>query len=267
MTLQQLLEHAHLEALGQLDEHEQAAFEAAYAAAPPQVREQVRTEQARVAPMEHLLPEVEPPPDLRARVLGAVSAAMLAEQASRGELGMGRGLGMTLMSAPRVHRAWRAASIGLVTAVVVLSGAFLHVYRTNTGMNRSIESDAAGTTFLQTFNRQYMGDVLYNTATTRVLMTAIDPESTAKASMWVSPDWTTSQVFCSLPKLADNQQYRMVVMDDNGAITRTLASVAGDGLAKVFKVERLATGTHIAIVSTLINSPVSAGAKVMEAIV
>src|SRR5438477_9256356 len=114
MTLQELLEHAHLDALGQLDEREQAAFEAAFTVAPPGVKAQVRHEQARWAPMDHLLPQVEPSPELRERVLDAVTAAMIVQGA--GEL--------SLPSGRRVAPAWRTASIGLVTAIVVLGAAF-----------------------------------------------------------------------------------------------------------------------------------------------
>src|ERR1041384_7158321 len=117
MTLQELLEHAHLDALGQLDEREQAAFEAAFAVAPPAIRAQVRAEQARWAPMEELLPQVEPSPDLRGRGRSAVTGE------GRGEL--------TVRPSRRVAPAWRAASIGLMTAMVVLGSAFVYVYQTN----------------------------------------------------------------------------------------------------------------------------------------
>ena len=65
MTLKDLLEHAHLDALGLLDERDKAAFEAALATAPAGVRAQVRSEQARWATMETLLPDAEPPAELR----------------------------------------------------------------------------------------------------------------------------------------------------------------------------------------------------------
>src|SRR4051812_3134371 len=114
MSLQELLEHAHLDALGQLDEREQAAFEAAFMVAPPSVKAQIRREQERWAPMEHLLPQVEPSPELRNRVLAAVTAAMVAQGA--GEL--------SIRPSARVASAWRTASLGLMTAVLVMGAAF-----------------------------------------------------------------------------------------------------------------------------------------------
>ncbi|MFZ4430492.1 MAG: hypothetical protein ACOYPS_09070 [Phycisphaerales bacterium] len=44
MNVQQLLEHAHLDALGMLEPQEQVEFQRALAEAPPPVREMVRRE-------------------------------------------------------------------------------------------------------------------------------------------------------------------------------------------------------------------------------
>jgi hypothetical protein len=60
MTIQQLLENAHLDALGMLDADEQTQFNKAFASAPPAIRAQIRGEQARVADMGDLLPDVTP---------------------------------------------------------------------------------------------------------------------------------------------------------------------------------------------------------------
>ncbi len=253
MSLQELLEHAHLEALGLLDEREQAAFEAALGAAPTAVREQVIREQARVAPMEHLLPAVEAPAHLRSRVLTAVSAAILAEQSGRTDL----------VAARRVHRGWRAATIGLITAVVILSGAFVQVYTANTRMNSAFEDDAAATAFLQTFGRKYMNDVLYNTETQRVLLTSTDKSFTAKATVWVSPQWDSSRMFCQLPALGANESYRVVTLDDNNAVVNTVHEMPGDGQSEVCVFDKLASGSRIAIVSAIIGQQPLQGAHLL----
>ena len=74
MNVQQLLEHAHLDALGMLEPQEQVEFQRALADAPPSVREMVRREQARACDINAILPDVTPSPELRARVLAAISA-------------------------------------------------------------------------------------------------------------------------------------------------------------------------------------------------
>ncbi|MDX2148044.1 MAG: hypothetical protein SFZ23_11025 [Planctomycetota bacterium] len=76
MTAQQLLEAAQLQALGLLDEADRVEFEAALQAASPELRAQIRQEQARLVGVdpwtlapEALNDEIQPPADLRERVL------------------------------------------------------------------------------------------------------------------------------------------------------------------------------------------------------
>lgn len=242
MTLQQLLENAHLDALGQLDEREQAAFEAAFAVAPPAVQAQVRDEQARVAVMDQLLPQVEPPSYLRERVLHAVSTAILTESAGQSELG--------LRPSRRVHTAWRAASIGLLTACVVLSVAFVNVYTTNQAINTQVEGDAVSAAFLRTFERKHLQDVLYSPNAERVLFEAADTSFTGRASVWVSPDWESARMFAQLPALT-GQSYEVVVLDANDKPVRTLTSFLADGTSQVLSLARLAPQTKIALVSAV----------------
>ncbi|HYE60998.1 MAG TPA: hypothetical protein VD997_03290 [Phycisphaerales bacterium] len=256
MTLQELLEHAHLDALGQLDEKEQAAFEAAFTVAPPAVQAQIRREQARFANMDHLLPQVEPPAYLRERVLNAVSAAMIAE---------GAGTDLNLAPAKRVHTAWRASAIGLVTAVVVLGVAFVNVYTANQRMTHHFEDDAANSAFLQRFERTYMGDVLYSATSQRVLMTAAQGFS-GKAVIWVDEKWNDSKMFCELPGL-QGESYRLVVVDDNGAIERTITEIAADGVHKSITLPKLTSGMRVALVSARINEPATGGKFLMEGVV
>ncbi len=246
MTLQQLLENAHLDALGQLDDREQAAFEAAFAAAPPAVQAQIRQEQARVANMDQLLPQVEPPTYLRERVLNAVSAAMLTESAGQGELAMG--------PSRRVHTAWRAASFGLLTACVVLTVAFVNVYTTNQAINTQVEGDAASAAFLRTFERVHMQDVLYSPNAERVLFEAADASFGGRASLWVSPDWETARMFTQLPA-ATGQVYEVVVLDQNDMPTRTLTSFLADGTSQVLTLAKLAPQTRVALVSAVAGQP------------
>ena len=257
MTLQELLEHAHLDALGQLDEREQAAFEAAFTVAPPSVQAQIRREQARFATMEHLLPDVQPPADLRERVLSAVNAAMVAQSAG-GELG--------LRPANRVHRAWRAASIGLVTAMVFLGGAFVSVYSSYERMTHQFENDAANTAFLDRFERQYMGDVLYSATTKRVLFTA-HGDFKGRLSLWVDEKWDSGKLFCDLPAV-HGQTYRLVTLDDDGEVSGTIHEISGDGLPKPLTISRLPAGTRLALVSAPVNQPIGRDARfLMEATV
>jgi hypothetical protein len=256
MTLQELLEHAHLDALGQLDEREQAAFEAAYTVAPLSVQAQIRREQARFATMEHLLPQVDPPAELRERVLSAVNAAMIAQNA---------GSDLGLRPARRVHRAWRAASIGLVTAMVFLGAAFVSVYSSYESMTRQFVNDSANAAFLERFERSYMGDVLFSASTQRVLFTA-NAGFNGKLAVWTDDKWDSSKLFCELPAVP-GETYRLVAVDDDGNIMQTVQIIAADGHHKSLSISKLSTGMRLALVSSPTGEPIRDAKFLMEAAV
>src|ERR1051325_10791335 len=221
MTLQELLEHAHLDALGQLDEREQAAFEAAFAVAPPAIRAQVRAEQARWAPMEELLPQVEPSPDLRERVLSAVTAAMVAQGA--GEL--------TMRPSRRVAPAWRAASIGLMTAMVVLGSAFVYVYQTNVKSDLTKGNDLNMEYLLQAFKGNVKSAVLSpQTVRTAFVSPTNDPK--CQGSLWTNDAWTQVVAFIDLPRSAESEEYRIVMLDDAGKVLKLIDTFESNNVLK-----------------------------------
>ena len=117
MRLQQLIELAILDAMGLLDEDEQRSFDSAYRTAAPAVQAQVRREQTRLSRIESLLPAVTPPAGLRAAVLEAVRreilAAEMADPAVVGTLPQ-------IVKSRGVSAFWRAASVGMAAAAVVL---------------------------------------------------------------------------------------------------------------------------------------------------
>lgn len=114
MTTHELLELASLDALGLLDDDERDAFERAFQAAPPAIQAQVRREQARLARAEAILPEVEVPAGLRARVLAAVRDAIQAVQTRRTPRAV-----LPLLPSRGVSAMWRAAAIGCAAAALI----------------------------------------------------------------------------------------------------------------------------------------------------
>ena len=76
MTTHELLELASLDAMGLLDPEEREAFELAFRAAAPALQAQIRREQLRLSYIDGILPVVEPPPGLRARVMAKVREAI-----------------------------------------------------------------------------------------------------------------------------------------------------------------------------------------------
>lgn len=130
LSLRAILELASLDALGLLEEDERRQFDASFRALPDHLREHVRREQARFADIQHMLPIVEPPERLRARVLAAVAGEAASEQAILGTLDAS---GVTIARSHGVSRLWRAVAIGSVAAVlglgVVLAQMFSNVAR------------------------------------------------------------------------------------------------------------------------------------------
>ena len=118
MTTRELLELASLDAMGLLDDKEHEAFESAFRAAAPAVRRQVRREQERLTGDTSTLPDVEPPADLRDRVMGRVREAMVS---ARSDV-VGRIVPEEFSIRANVSPLWRAACIGFATATLVLFG-------------------------------------------------------------------------------------------------------------------------------------------------
>ena len=126
MNPHELLEMASLDALGLLDEEERAEFEAAFNAASPELQAAVRRAQLRATDIDAMLPSVEPPPGLRARVLSAVRSAIAAvtveaavqdHAAIAGHIGDRSLVKRLLNFAPM----WRAACLAFATATIVLT--------------------------------------------------------------------------------------------------------------------------------------------------
>src|SRR5262249_14914584 len=125
MKTQELLELAALDALGLLDEAEREAFDRAFRAAPPALQAQIRREQTRIAGDDSLLPKVETPMGLKARVLAAWREAVAAvSNRSRTRRLVGA---LTLMPNRGVNPWWRAGAIACAAASLVLAVGFFTI--------------------------------------------------------------------------------------------------------------------------------------------
>lgn len=146
MNVQQLLEHAHLDALGMLEPQEQAEFRLALAESPIRVREMVRREQERACDIGAILPDVAVSPELRSRVLAAIAAEIAASAASLRdgpdvEVGRGGTTGSDLYEfrpPSGVSRRWRTTAVALVGACGVLAVALANVVAINAQIKGSM---------------------------------------------------------------------------------------------------------------------------------
>jgi hypothetical protein len=262
MTLRELLEHSNLAALGLLDQEDHAQFERALAEAPEGVRRQVIAEQARWASSGVLLPEATPPAALRDRVLEGVRNAIVESSISADDFSLLRethGIGPR-----RVHAGWRAASMGLIAAVVVLGSAFLYVYQTNVARTNSISGNALITELANKFEGEF-GDVIFNSSTTRTIFVSDSEEFSGKVAIFASPDWTNSRaVAANLPRL-ENEEYRIVELDQNDQVTRALGSLAGGVQANPIVLPKVAPGTRLALVRVAVGAREDQGKVLMTA--
>lgn len=245
MTLKDLLEHAHLDALGLLDERDKAAFEAALATAPAGVRAQVRSEQARWATMETLLPDAEPPAELRERVLDAVHEAILERS----------GQALALSGVKRVSPWWRVGAISMLAAAAVLGFAFVSVYTSYQSVTR--DNGVFGERMLSVIGTgTETRDIFYNPSTVhRVFENVAAGEFNGQAALYSNPDWPSAKIVCSLPA-KEGLVYRVVLLDAQGNVADELIEAASGVNTAVNIGRRVAPGSRIAIASVARGSAV-----------
>lgn len=267
MKIQQLLENAHLDALGMLDAAERAEFQQALASSPDAVRRHIRDEQARVADISHLLPDVEPSPELRERVLAAVaaqiSAQLLAESVDEPKPDV-----YELRRPERVSRRWRAAAIGLVGACGVLGIAFVNVLSINSQIKQSMAVLDLPREVTLGLGSEHTVDVLFGESTRRDLFR---PAAGAEGSVSIlhASSWDSGVLsFKGLPEKR-GAEYRLVMLDAQGRIVERLATLESgdDKQIHTLRVEGrfLSEGVRLAVVSATIGSAASEGEIRFEA--
>lgn len=250
MTLRELLETSNLAALGLLDAEDHAQFERALAAAPEQVRRHVIEEQARWAGGEMLLPSAEVPADLKGRVLESVKAAMIDASIAADDFSLLReqhGLG-----GRRVGSAWRTASFGLIAAVMALGGAFMYVYQHNVVSANRIYENKIITDFASNFGAPFE-DVIFESTTSRTILLESDNVFEGQVAIYSNPDWDSACVATNKLPSVKGQNYRLVELDVNNSVIRQIAVIEGGSQPKFQKVDKLVSGTKLALIRANIN--------------
>lgn len=239
MTLQQLLEHAHLDALGLLDPADQAGFEKAFAGAPPALKAVIREEQARWA--ESFLPDAEPSPELREKVLAAVSAAMLeAGRFSDHEVG-------ELHGARRVPSWWRAAAVAASCVCLLLAGAAYSVFTGNQRLADRITDDKARE-FWVTLGGEQMVDSLFDPRKRTVYFEPVLAGFEGQASVFTHPEWDKTRFFCNALPAVKGEAYRVVVLGPANQVGEPLQEFESNSLVQTFQFKALAAGTRLGLV-------------------
>ncbi len=230
MTTHELFELALLDAVGLLDERESASFELAFQAAPAALQAQIRREQTRFSSMESLLPKVDPPADLRARVIEQVRRAMVT--AMEEPVLQGAQMLVPPMFRPKsVARWWRTAAVASMAAALFMGGVTLYVAAEKANVRRSGQTDAILEEISNKFGPAFVTDVLFDRDTRRLVFT---PEAgitnAGEATVFVNPEWAKGQFFCKSLKVEPGRQLRLALVDDQDRVVEVLSTFAPDGI-------------------------------------
>lgn len=263
MNTQDLIEHTMLHALGLLDDSEIAAFELAFDAAPESVQLLVREEAQRMGDFGDLMPSNEPDPALRGLVISAVRAAMFEEENEQRIAGQTpavagriahhsqttreastRRAQPKLSNTPRVHRLWRASTIGFAAATIALSV----VWTSNNQAYKQVSPDALLGQLYDNIGAEFLESTLFDPTTERVSLVSNTEGNRAVAAVWHNPDWKSARLFVKNMSATQENPYRLVVLDENGEVVREVATFASQGQLDDFEVTvNLKTETRLAI--------------------
>lgn len=232
MNTKELYEMATLDMSGCLDESERREFERAFAMASPEIQAQIRREQLRFADQEEMLPDVQPPASLRARVVQAVREAMATpEEEPVGAIGPSSERNMRLL---RQAPFWRAACFALATACAVLAFFVVNVNRQSNDIASMLENNE--------FNQQMMEDlsphitnVLFAPDMQQMAFVPTAPDADVvipEAKMFVDPDRRLGHIILrNLPEIQG--QYTVRFLDPEGRIVEDIEFVNTGGVVPV----------------------------------
>lgn len=236
-STQELLELAQLDVLGLLDAEERESFERAFRAAPPALQAQIRREQTRLAGdgMTNLLPQVEPPLGLRARVLSAIRDAMTTVAGRSRDRDIAGRLTPEIAAAHGVNRWWRAGAIGAVAAAVVFAFTTLQVRSDYDQLAAATRANQMTEFFLKEYGHRFEKSLL--SPSTRFVQfspadtSSIDSDGVGKALLLL--DQSTNRAQLLLKNLASaSGEYSLVIMDEQGQIARAVLEfrTTGNGI-------------------------------------
>jgi len=264
MNVHELFENAQLDALGLLDEREREEFERSLAAASPSLRAQVRREQARLVRLEPL-PDAEPGPELRERVLAAIRS--LVGTGTRADWVVhNAGRAGPIPMAGRRPNIWRTAAIGAITAAVVLAVGFWQVQTKLREQQLTAGSDSEIAQLTSSGTPAFAVSMLFDENTRQTVFSREDPSFLGRASLYRNPDWSSARLFVLRVQTNPNEKLRLVALDANGKISRVINEfLPTGGLASVnVKLTSQDTG-RLAIVAVLANAPIHEGRILMTA--
>lgn len=227
MTTQQLIEMSVLDALALLDDEERKDFERSFVSASPGVQAHVRREQTRLCNIDAILPDVEPPAGLRAAVLAAVrdEIEIEAHTVQRAPF---------LLTAKRVSPLWRAATVGLATAAVVLGGTVVYINQQIGDINRQIENLGTADMVQSSLGRDFAAAAA-DPASPKFAFQPVSADAVGTAVVFINPETNVMFLDCEQLPMQDDRSYTLVLVDGNGDET-VLAKFTSDGGTEIERI-------------------------------
>ncbi|MFI4917494.1 MAG: hypothetical protein ACIAS6_13430 [Phycisphaerales bacterium JB060] len=246
-----LIELAVLDALGMLDDEESAAFDAAFRSAPPSTQDRVLTEQARLANLQGLLPDVAPAPEMRDRVISAVREAMLADAIAKAAESDDEQGPLSLRRSRGVSRVWRIGAIAASAAAIAFGVAFGHSTLRYNDLNTRFENNIGLDGVMKAYGADSMEIIFNRDRVADISFTPVDPTSEIQVVIEYLDERNIGALRCSnLPK-SENVEYALVMLDANNQIGRSVRQFASDGILTSQHLQELVleNGMRLALVS------------------
>lgn len=263
MKTEELFEAAQLDALGLLDEKEQAEFEAAFRAASPALREQIRAEQDRFARPERFRLDVTPAADLRSRVIKAVMSDMAQVAGTiRRSHAAGREL-PTVHPVRRVSPVWRVATLACATMAIVLAVVTLQQNAQMTSLQVALGNDRTIDKLVELFGPADLTKAVFSASTNKLVFSPADASVKGDASLFYDKETQSARLLCRNIVTNPNETVRLVATDDSGKIVQ-IAEFASAGELITKKVDM--GGLHpkqLAIYVASRGTDASTGRKIM----
>ena len=226
MNTLDLIELAVLDALGMLEPHEAESFDEAFKAAPPAVQERVRSEQARLANLERLLPDVEPGVQMKDRVLAAVREAMLAQAVARAAEEDDDQAPLAIRRSSGVHRVWRISAVASAAAAVAFGVAFGHSSLRYSDLEDRLKSNDTLDGALSAYGTESM-DIFFNKDKVHdVEFVPVDVASEVQVVIEYIDEKQVGFLRCGGLTVSENVEYALVALTDSNQIDRTIKQFA-----------------------------------------
>lgn len=251
-----LIELAVLDALGMLDDAESAAFDAAFKAAPPATQDRVLNEQARLANLEGLLPDVQPAADMRARVITAVREAMLADAIAKASEADDTDSPLSIRKSHGVSSVWRIGAIASAAAAIAFGVAFGHSSLRYNDLNTRFVNNLRLDRDIQAYEADALEFIFNRENVREIAFTPVDSTSGVMVMIEYLEEGSAGTLRCAYLPQSDNIEYALVELDGRNQIGRSIRQFESDGILTGQYLQDLVleNGMRLALVSVDVAS-------------